>query len=231
MKLSTDQVKRFWREWPKSCKAMGWTKANGLSADEIDAKRKELIARCGFKSLTEVDRVAGFTKVLNELLVLQGTSLKAAREADDPSINEGRVLRTLILTELVPCLELYIADVRAYIQRIMEDKNRYWKIDRPACEMSIMDLDTKPVPSVDRSTGELKEFPSPLKQMMFTLQARLNELRNQSGDTIHDMKIKAGVKCTCAICRKPGVTLVNHLADLPAAEAEQLKELVKDIPF
>jgi hypothetical protein len=66
MKLSTEQVSLFWREWPKACKAMGWTKANGMSAAEIDLKRKEFLLRCGFDSLTKVDRVDGFTKVKNE---------------------------------------------------------------------------------------------------------------------------------------------------------------------
>jgi len=201
MNLSTAQVQRFWREWPKSCKAMGWTKANGMSAAEIDAKRKEFLLRCGFNSLTKVDRVDGFTKVLNELLVLQGVSLKAARESDDPSLNHARVLRNTILTELVPCLELYVADVAGFMAEIMEDKNRWWKIDRPARGMTLMDLDAKPVFRTDRATGELKEFPSQLKQMIYTLSARLNDKRKDAGDTIHEMKIKAGVPCACALCR------------------------------
>jgi hypothetical protein len=201
MNLSTAQVQRFWREWPKSCKAMGWTKANGMSAAEIDAKRKEFLARCGFDSLTKVDRVDGFTKVLKELLVLQGTDLKAAREADDPTINQARVARNFILTELVPCLELYVADVAGFMAEIMEDKNRWWKIDRPARSMTLMDLDAKPVYRTDRATGELKEFPSQLKQMIYTLSARLNDKRKEAGDTIHEMKIKANVPCTCSLCR------------------------------
>ena len=201
MNLTTAQVQRFWREWPKSCKAMGWTKANGMSAAEIDAKRKEFLARCGFDSLTKVDRVDGFTKVLKELLVLQGTDLKAAREADDPTINQARVARNFILTELVPCLELYVADVAGFMAEIMEDKNRWWKIDRPARSMTLMDLDAKPVYRTDRATGELKEFPSQLTQMIYTLSARLNDKRKEAGDTIHAMKIKANVPCTCSLCR------------------------------
>jgi hypothetical protein len=66
-------------------------------------RRKEFLARCGFNSLTEVDSVAGFTRVLNELLVLQ----------------------------LVPCLELYLADVRGYLTAIIEDKTRHRQTDRP----------------------------------------------------------------------------------------------------
>jgi hypothetical protein len=199
MKLSPDQVKMFWREWPKSCRAQNWTRAEGMSAAEIDAKRKEFLARCGFKSLTEVDKVAGFTKVKNELLVLQGVSLQAAREADDPTINDGRVMRHQILTDLIPCLELYVGDVRGYITAIMEDKNRWWKIDRPVRDITINDLSPTPVKKF--KDGQVQEFSSPLKQFRDTLAARLNEKRNAAGDTVHEMKIKAGVPCHCAkIC-------------------------------
>lgn len=200
MKLSTPQVQRFWREWPKSCKAMGWTKESGMSAAKIDLKRKELLARCGFSSLKQVDRVDGFTKVLNELLVMQGASLQAGMEAEDQTINRARTLRHHIINELVPCLELYLADVRGYMTSIMEDKNRWWKIDRPVRKMTLMDLDAQPVWRTDKKIGELKEWPSQLEQMRYTLTARLNTLRGEAGDTIHDMKLKAGLPCVCAKC-------------------------------
>ena len=230
MKLSTAQVQRFWREWPKSCKAMGWTKANGMSAGEIDAKRKEFLQRCGFDSLTKVDRVDGFTKVLNELLVLQGTDLKAAREADDSSINQARVQRNYILTELVPCLELYIADVSGFMAEIMEDKNRWWKIDRPARGMTLLDLDAKPIYRTDRATGELKEFPGQLKQMIYTLSARLNDKRNAAGDTIHEMKMKAGVPCNCSICFSHRNQAAFKAAMPPVPETVEVPEEMPD-PF
>lgn len=236
MKLSTAQVQRFWREWPKSCKAMGWTKANGLSAAEIDQKRKEFLVRCGFNSLTEVDRVDGFTRVLKELQVLQGTDLKAGIEAGDLSINLARTLRHQILTELVPCLELYVADVRAYMTEIMQDKNRWWKIDRPVREMTIMDLDAKPIFHTDRATGELKPWPSQLEQLRYTLAARLNTLRGDAGDTIHEMKLKAKVPCVCALCR--GTRLespveADELVPALAADPELGQEMPveADCPF
>jgi hypothetical protein len=61
-------------------------------------------------------------------------------EADDPTINQARVQRNYILTELIPCLELYVADVAGFIAEIMEDKNRWWKLDRPTRGMSLLDL-------------------------------------------------------------------------------------------
>ena len=83
MILSSPQVQRFWREWAATCKVMHWTRDAGLTAAAIDAKRKEFLKGCGFDSLTQVDRVDGFTNVLKELQLLQGTDLQAAREADD----------------------------------------------------------------------------------------------------------------------------------------------------
>ena len=190
---------------------MGWTKANGMSAAEIDAKRKEFLLRCGFDSLTKVDRVDGFTKVLKELLVLQGTDLNAAIESEDLTINKARTIRNFIVSDLVPCLELYIADVRSYLTSIMEDKNRWWKIDRPACDITLMDLDAKPVHRFDVKTKSMKDFPSQLEQLKWTLAARLNTLRNESGDTIHTMRTRAGLGCSCAACTS--LRVVSAIAD------------------
>jgi len=223
MNLTTEQVNLFWREWPKSCKAMGWTRANGMSAKEIDAKRKEFLARCGFDSLTKVDRLDGFTKVKNELLVLQGVSLKAAQETIDPALNQARVLRTQILTEIIPCLELYRGEqLVADLAGIMEDKNRWWKLDRPARGMTLMDLDARPIYRTDKTTGGQKYMGSQLSQLQWTLSRWLNELRNQAGDTIHGMKMKANVPCTCAACRgtRPAV--------VPAGDDELIAGLTAD---
>ena len=204
MILSPAQVQRFWREWASTCKVMSWTRDAGLTAGQIDAHRKEFLRQCGFDSLTAVDRTAGFTKVLNELQVLQGTSLKAAHEAVDPSLNECRILRHNILTQLIPCLELYIEDVRGYLTEIVEAKTRYRKTDRPMREQTLMDL----------SAGQLR-------QIQFTLSARLNDKRRAAEDSIHDMRTRASVPCSCAKCRQPVDSAATFIAPLhgPAAPA------------
>jgi hypothetical protein len=235
MKLSEDQVKLFWREWPKACAVMRWTRAAGMSAKEIDAKRKEFLLRCGFDSLTKVDKLDGFTKVKNELLVLQGVSLKAGLEATDPTLNQARVLRNQILTEIIPCLELYRGEkLVTDIADIMEDKNRWWKLDRPVRGMTLMDLDARPITRTDRKTGEVKFMGSQLSQMQWTLSRWLNDLRNTAGDTIHQMRTKAGVPCACAICRAMAVSAddpeLEPLADVPA-EIGELIGHENDGPF
>lgn len=214
MNLSKDQVNKFWSLWAQACRKQGWMREAGMAAGEIDAKRKELIARCGFNSLTKVDRMDGFTKVKNELLILisDNTNLKAAAESENPLLNQARVFKFKIMNELLPCLALYVADVPAYITSIMEDKNRWWKIERPACDITLEDLDAKPIMRrVKNNSGlwEPKEFPSTLEQLMMTLNARIHAKRRAAGHTIHEMKLGAGLECNCAACSRANVGLAG----------------------
>lgn len=184
MILSTAQLQLFWREWANTCRAMHWTRDAGLTADQINQHRKEFLAKCGYDSLTKVNRTDGFTRVISELRVLQGVDLKAAREAGDPSLNEARVFRNKILAEIIPCLELYMDDVRGYLTTILAEKFRWHKTDRPDREPTLMDLDGRQ-----------------LKQILFTLSARLNSKRKDAGDSIHDMRTRAGLDCDCSDCQ------------------------------
>lgn len=176
MNLSPAQVQLFWREWATTCQALKWTRAAGMTAPQIDAKRKDLLAVCGFASLTKVDRTAGFTKVLNELIVLRGTSLKAARETIDPSLNEGRIILNQLLTEIIPCLELY-CEVRAYAAEVFFHQD---------LELRTLDLS-------HMSHAQLV-------RCRHTFAARLNAKRRDAGETIHEMKLKSKVPCDCAQC-------------------------------
>ena len=200
MKLSPAQVKEFWRLWPQACRANAWTKDAGLTPSEIESRRKEFLAACGFDSLTLVDRTDGFTRVLNGLKVLIGTSIQAGMELDDRTLNKARNFKHVIMNELLPCLALYEEDVAGYITSVMEDKNRWWKIDRPARDISLEDLDAKPIYRVKNKV--LTEFPSTLEQLMMTINARLHSKRKSAGDTIHDMKVAAKVECDCSKCGK-----------------------------
>lgn len=194
MKLSTLQVQRFWREWAKACKVNNWPRT------EHESRRKELLARCGFQSLTAVDRMAGFTQVLHEVIVHQGVSLKSAQETQNPALNEARVLVNHIASELVPCLELYVQDVKAYLTTIIESKSRYRQTDRPERPLELTDLDA----------GQLKH-------VQFTLAARINTLRNKAGHSVHDMRIAALLPCGCAKCF--GARVAKEVA-AEVAEAE-----------
>lgn len=173
-----------------------------MTTAEIDAKRREFLAECGFASLTLVDRTDGFTKVKNGLLVLIGTSVKAGMEVGDPTLNRARIFRHVIMNELSPCLALYVEDFAGYLTAIMEDKNRWWKIDRPACDITLEDLDAKPIFRRVKGQSEPKEFPSKLEQLMMTLNARIHAKRKEFGESVHDMKMRAKVPCNCAACER-----------------------------
>jgi hypothetical protein len=227
MTITPAQRTVIMKTWAKVCKDRGW-KSSDRSLRL--AKFSEILGR-SIASADDIGRIDECTKLMNELKVLLGVSLQAATEADDLTINRARVLRNKILTELVPCLELYVDDVAGYITEIIEDKNRWWKLDRPTRGMTLMDLDAKPIFRRDRASGDLKEYPSPLDQMVYTLSACLNGsgriyrgkksrlgFRVAAGDTVHAMKIRAGVPCDCAKCTTP-------VADAPLALAELADEM------
>ncbi len=198
--------------WGRVCKDRGWkTSDKALRL----ATFSELLGR-PLASTNDVEKIDECTKLMNELAALLGVSLKAGLEADDQTINKARTIRFDIVNNLVPCLELYLDDVRSYITSIIEDKQRWWKIDRPTRDITIMDLNARPIRIRDGRT-----MPSQLEQLRFTLQARLNSKRKEAGHTIHDMKIKAGVTCTCAPCTRAraGVT-PTALAEALAVEPE-----------
>lgn len=213
MNVTPAQIQSIQRLWRTVCKDRGWKASD---RDFRLAKFSELLGR-PVDSLTGVERIKECTKLFNELKAMLGVSLQAAREADDTTINDARVLRNQILTELIPCLELYVTDVRAYLTAIMEDKNRWWKIDRPACDITMMYLDAKPIFHRDRRTGEQREFPSQLQQLQFTISARLHAKRKDAGHTIHDMKVAAHVPCHCSLCRKMETEKTIAPISLPVA--------------
>lgn len=67
MQLTKPQLSRFWRDWSSACKTQGWTKSAGWTETQITQERYNLLRESGFDSLTEVDRGAGFDRVLAAL--------------------------------------------------------------------------------------------------------------------------------------------------------------------
>ena len=226
--------------WGKVCKDRGWKSSD---KDFRLAKFSEIIGR-PIASANDIERIDECTKLMKELQAMLGVSIQAATEADNLYINKARVLRNVILTELVPCLELYVADVNAYLTEIMQDKNRWWKIDRPERDMTLMDLSAEPIRKFDFKSRTMKEFPSQLEQMVYTLSSCLNGsgkvragkksrlgFRVAAGHTLHEMKTKAGVPCDCADCTRGSVVITAPAPLAELAEAMQAKEEHEDQPF
>ena len=82
MLLSPPQVNRFWRDWSAIIRTRGWDKT------QAETERRALLQRAGFSSLTEVDKVGGFTALLKEMAALK-ENLSGMLRAD---ANPRRVL-------------------------------------------------------------------------------------------------------------------------------------------
>lgn len=212
MTITESQRITIMKLWQRVCKDRGWKASD--KARRI-ATFSELIGR-QITSTNEVGRLDECTKLMAELKVMLGTSLKAGLEANDPTLNQARVIAHQICADLIPCLELYEgANTLEFVTGIMEDKNRWWRIDHaPTRRITIQDLNARPIVITDRRTGKLREIPSPLHQMQMTIAARVDAKRRAAGQSVHEMRVAAGVPCHCKLC---GGVRVPDLAPLPPA--------------
>jgi hypothetical protein len=158
VKLSKAQCDLFWSLWAAACRYQGWTRDRGLTSAEIDIKRKALLAACGFGSLKDVDKTAGFDAVKARLLALQD-DVDGASEVDHPEIGAARRWRQKIEDEIMPGIARFKEDAIGYAERIARDKfglPEHW----------VLDLD------------DLK--PSDIHDLMVTLSARLETMAGKT---------------------------------------------------
>lgn len=158
--------------WPSVCRAQGWNVRD-------DAKRHELyIAALGkakrFSAFTESD----FSMVKARMQTLAG-NLAGAIEDGRPELNLKRQLLWKIRKEYRPCLALYVDAPDTYIQSVIRDK-----FGAVRGIKGLDDLSAQP---------DGPDFPSELEQLIMTLSARLNDMRGNAGDSIREMKQKAGL--------------------------------------
>ena len=156
--------------------------------------RHELHARAlgADKSSTDFDN-ADLDRVLAEFRAI---SQPASVSAQLRQQRQPRRRMEFSIDELLLCIGLYVADAEAYAASI--------------CLARFKSPDFR-----ELSERELEQF-------RWTLAGRLNGktgLRNKAGDSLHDMKTKAGLPCHCATyCAKRGVVLVG--AEEPALEEQ-----------
>ncbi len=115
MLISEDQNRRFWREWNAIVVSKKWTRP------EAEKERKAMLARAGFTSLTLVDKVKGFTRVLTELAALRD-DLGGMVRADQ---NDRRVLYHNIWQVGLQLCSSKIDSMpfgNSYIGKVMADK-------------------------------------------------------------------------------------------------------------
>lgn len=222
MKITTSQRITISQLWNKVCKDRGWATGD---------RELRLSTLGGFlgRELTTMDdigRLDECTKVMKELKAMLGVDLQAAKEAADQGINRKRNKSWLLANEVLPCLAVYLengmAGAQAYLLEVMTDKSRWRKTDRPESEPALADLDERTC-----------------EQIFWTVSARLNTHRKASGDTGHEMRMKAGVKCDCATFCSPKIKakIAPPIQPLPAGTdtiaetAEILKETDGENPF
>lgn len=226
--MTKNQRDLLLRLWSQACRYQGWTSANGLNSKMVDAlRRRETEKVFGEpKSWKEISWRGEFDKIKNHFLFLAG-NVKGTIRTDRPDLDEKQRLLKFIQEDLLRCLALYRPPER-YLQDILRDGHRIYSGLK-----TIEDLSAAPRPPRD---GEDQPRPSQLQCLIYTLSARINTLRNEAGDTIHDMRMRAGLECTCAACCPKGANVAAVAAtitsDLAGEERVEVAEpVVEGDPF
>lgn len=174
--MTPAQKQMFWREWAK---AVAWQKWDRIQAE---TERKAMLTRCGFSSLTHVDRMGGFDRLLAHVRFLQD-NLKGAREMDHPEDGDRRRLLWVIREELLPGLALYVEDPEAYMLGIIRDKFP-WRLavpaegEEPKAYPAILD-ELEARPQLRQRGTVVESVPSELDQLRMTLTQRLSDLKRK----------------------------------------------------
>ena len=97
MLLTKSQQFKFWSLWKQVCQRQGWTAAAGYGPDQVTTERRNILAQCGFDSLTKVDPAKGFERVLQSLLALSDPANLTAqvRLSDMPRIRLKHAITAL----------------------------------------------------------------------------------------------------------------------------------------
>lgn len=194
--MTAAQRARFFGDWWPRIAAL-----RGVPPDDRCA-RHAFYAEAGLGA--HIDHKRGFDLLKARCLaVLEDANLGAqVRQQQQPARR-----RHWKIDELLRCLALYprqsgggpmgLAGAEAYAREIIRDKFNRGSVRQIT---AIEDLDDKPRTRID-SRGDLIELPSQVQQLIMDLSRNLNQFRNAAGDTIHQMKTRARVRCTCAACR------------------------------
>lgn len=200
--LTKIQTLSYWRLWKSACEAQGWTRERGLKAAEIDAKRRQCLAECGVESMKDLDSGSGFTAWKNLCLRLTGSLTAAVAEVRRPRTKADR-LRWVIVNRILPCLAIYCPNGC--------DNPRLWSENYLGTILrSTLTGHGFPAES-DDWTEHLEDLTElELTRVLATLNARVSSKRKGDGHSIHDMHVRAQIKCPCAACKDIKVDARPH---------------------
>jgi len=209
--------------WPAACRSQGWNEKDrdlrlrvcmwAVSLDKpsqlelLDAIKSDRTPARWLESTNDLDDKADIDRV-KACLGMLADDLKKTEEVGQPQIGRARRLRDVIRDQ-IKCIGVYLPHPRAFVAEIINDKfNRARRVET----LTVRDLTDDPIILRDG-----REIPSQLDQLVMTLGACLNGsgkmrgtkrsrlgFRVAAGDTLHEMKMKAGVRCDCAECLKSG---------------------------
>lgn len=194
--MTKAQTMLYFREWGRVravCRAAAWP--------EPDRHALHVRALGAAKSSKEFNN-EDLDKVLAEFRAI---SQPAGVKAQLRQQRQPRTRLEFSLDELLACLGLYVADAHAYAAGICLD--RFGTPDWT--ELSMEAVPHRSDPAVSSSQ---------LDQFRWTLARALNGktgLRNRAGDTLHDMKLKAGLPCHCAKLCAGGVVANEEMEGQP----------------
>ncbi len=183
--MTAKQDALYWREWgalSRRCQSEGWALPD----------RHELHARAlGRDKSHKLFNNPDFDQVLG---VFRSYSQAENVNAQLRQIAQPTTRKLTRLEMTMKCMALYVTDVEGYVGHVCMDKFRTpdWR------DLS----DVRPPERMGRN-GQTWQPPSQVEQLVMTLSRCLNGadgLRNQAGDTLHDMHTAAGVPCRCSAC-------------------------------
>lgn len=213
--MTAAQRARFFGDWWPRIAAMRGVPPNDRGA------RHAFYAEAGLGAV--IDHKRGFDLLKAHCLAVLDDANLGAQVLQQRQPTRRRHWK---IDELLRCLALYprqaggepmgLAGAEAYALEIVRDKFNRGSVRQIT---AIEDLDDKPRTRVD-SRGDLIELPSQVQQLIMDLSRNLNQFRNAAGDTIHQMKTSAQVRCTCAACRRQTARRVRAAAPEMAAANE-----------
>ena len=123
------------------------------------------------------------------LAVFRTISRPASMTSQIRQLGQRRTRMEYKINEHIRCLALYVPNAPAYAEQILRERFRVGTIE-----------ELGESPSIRRTATGVIEGNAPLLQYLMTLAARVNAARNKAGDTLHEMKTRAGVECDCKEC-------------------------------
>lgn len=182
--MTRAQHAHYFELWANACAYQGWDR---LSTKDREAKRKEIMADVfgGPKSAKDVNKDKEFGAIKARFLMLAGNVQGGVEDGKAKFDNKRRLL--WVIEQKKKLIALYQDHPDEYLHTVLRERFKRFN--------GLNSID-------DLSAERTNEKPSQLEQLIFTLSARINDMRNDAGHTIHEMNTLARVPCakTCKAC-------------------------------